>query len=69
MRKTCKDRPLRHAGCVIMKNNRIIPFDSIDPVAIIPNEPKDSIYGISKMTSSLLNYVCDKVKYHELSFC
>lgn len=75
MSQTWKDRPLRLAGCVVTKNDRIIPFDSIDPVAVMPHELDDPIYGISKDTTSLLNYVCDKlkikkmdVKKHELSF-
>lgn len=76
MSNTWKNRPLRLAGCVFMKgNNRMIPFDSIEPVAIIPNELEDPIYGTSKMTTPLIKYVCDKlnikkkdIKSHELSF-
>lgn len=73
------DRPLRLAGCVIKKNLEIVPFDSVEPIAIIPslaihfgNQGKGDytanvvspIYSLAKSTT-LKQYICKKLNLEE----
>ena len=72
---TWQDRPLRLAGCVVMKDGSVRTFDSIEPVAVAPslaihlgstsidennNNVTTPIFGLSGGTS-LMDYVASKL--------
>ncbi|KAK8893473.1 hypothetical protein M9Y10_021895 [Tritrichomonas musculus] len=73
------DRPLRLAGCVIKKNHEIVPFDSIDPIAVIPSlavhfgnlQKNDHQANITNPIFALPNsttlkqYICKKLNLEE----
>ncbi|OHT13790.1 putative M18 family aminopeptidase 2 [Tritrichomonas foetus] len=76
---TWLDRPLRLAGCIIKNDNSIVPFDSEEPIAIIPSlavhlgkttlEENNinccsPIYGF-KDSTSLKQYIAKKLNIEE----
>ena len=53
------DRPLRLAGCVVLKNNEIIPFDSKEPIATAASLPLH--LQPKKITSADKSNICQPI--------